>query len=525
MEQVLLWVSLVVGVVLFLCRFLPVAPERGANLSARVESVAAPTSPLRGIAFVVPFLGLLATLPVSAPFHAGQKLGLGFFAGGIAAWGAGAFWKSRRNTQDDIPPFVRLAVSYGASVFSVALALLFMRQSLMDALLGVALGGFCAYFALYLDTPRSARAREGAMLADGAGLLAALCAGVGLAVLRDAVTPDLPKLAWASVLLSFAALGTVLGFGASLLGRGNGSRRGAAQLAPLGVLVVLGGGILYLLSQKITNSSPLFLPGIAGLLLWPVALAVIREGRRSAPAPDAVRPALLVAALLIVTGFLASVQMMQGMGAAVGVVALFLAHLATLGFGDGGQKSQTGDATAAQSSPKTSLLFLAALLLLWRFFGARWAGELRGAGLTDQYALFGLLIGAALPRLLSSLPERFGGGKAAAWGTLLFSLVTVLACPAAVLALFGAKSAVALLIGLAVGVLPLAAPNLSAFPGFFALAISLVLAQFTGRAIPLHAPTRMEKIRVLLVIMAGVVVAVIAAQTANRGAGAAEESK
>ena len=376
----------------------------------------------------------------------------------------------------------------------------------MDGLIGVALGGFCSYFALYLE---SGTAKNNA-LTSGAAFLAALCAGVGLAVFHDAATPDLPKLAWASVLLSFAALGTVLAFGASLLG--GGREKGVVRLAPLGVLVGIGGVILYLLSQKITNSSPLFLPGVGGLLLWPVLLAVLPVGGRGAGEPSAqtnqVRPALLIAALLLVTGFLAAHQMMQGTGAAVFVIALFLAHFATLGFGETGETNDNA---------KTGLLFGAALLLLWRFFTTRWANELRGVGLTDQYALFGLLIGAALPRLLAHLPERFKGGNAAAWGTLLFSVVMVLACPASVLVLFGAKSAVALLIGLLVGVLPIIAHNKSAFPGFFALAISLVLAQFTSRAVSLHAPTRMEKIRVLLVLMAGVVVAVIAARAATRG--------
>lgn len=514
MEQVLLWVSLVGGILLFLCRFIPLRPGGSDVADTDAQNAEQTTSPLRGFALVLPFLGLLATLPPASlgPFHNGQKLGLGFLIGGLAALAANLSFFVRRSQADKEPvSFLSLASSYGTSIAAVSLALLFLRQSLMDGLMGVALGGFCVYFVLMLARPQPAS--YATRLTVGAGFLAALAAGTGLAVFRDAVTPELSKMAWAAALLAFAALGGLLAAGANILFK---TADGAARLAPLAVLALVGGLILYLLAQKITDGSPLFLPGVGGLLLWPVLLVLVREERRGGnDQNNGFRPALLLASLLMVSGFMAALQLMQGVGAAVGILALFLGHLATLSFDRQDTDSDTRKPSTLGGST-SSLLVLGSLLLLWRFFTTRWASDLRGVNLSDQYALFGLFVGAALPRLLSVVPERFavnGANKSGAAGmTLAFCGLLALSCPAAVLVLFGAKSAVALLIGLALGVLPLAAPHASQFPAFFALAVSLALAQFTGHAIPVHAPTRMEKIRVLLVIMAGVVVAVFAAR-------------
>ena len=213
MEQVLLWVSFFAGVLLFFCRFLPVG-RNDAVLTGEAETddVANGGSAilLGAILGVIPILGFLVTGPSFAPFHSGQNLGMGFLLGGMAAIGGsgillGARRKPKPASSGKPTPFLLLASSYGTSIAGVAVALLFLRQSLMDALMGIALGGFCIYFTLFLALTRAARTGEaGTRLACGAGFLAALCAGVGLAAFRDSVTPDLPKLAWAATILAFA---------------------------------------------------------------------------------------------------------------------------------------------------------------------------------------------------------------------------------------------------------------------------------------------------------------------------------
>jgi hypothetical protein len=50
-----------------------------------------------------------------------------------------------------------------------------------------------------------------------------------------------------------------------------------------------------------------------------------------------------------------------------------------------------------------ALLLLGTVLLLYRLFASRWDDALRGVTLTDHYAFFGFLVGAALPGLLAGV--------------------------------------------------------------------------------------------------------------------------
>src|SRR5581483_12288862 len=93
----------------------------------------------------------------------------------------------------------------------------------------------------------------------------------------------------------------------------------------------------------------------------------------------------------------------------------------------------------------------------YRLVMTRFTSDLKGVSLTDNYALFGFLAGALLPSLLSGFLLRPGTPMTA--GSALFRLVLtallVLAAPAFILLLWGAKCAVALVLGLALGVRPL----------------------------------------------------------------------
>ncbi len=532
MEHVLLWASLATGVMLLLCRFLPRRGESGVatgSVSA-VESDDAPHPVLRNVALFAPLAGLLLTLPATygVVFHDGQRLGIGFLIGGVAVLAACAdllLPRRARNGADATvaSPVIALTAFYGAGIVAVALALLFLRQSLHDALMGVAIGGFCSGFALLLGLSHAARQGEtGRRIAAGLGMMAVLAAGAGLGVFRDPLTPELAKLTWSAVLLSFAAFGALLVVGTHLLPleRAGGQY---GRMIPLMVLVGIGGLALYECAAKVTDTATLALPGIGGLLLWVVVLAVQREGRGNTIPATPTLSAPLLSVLLITSGFLAALQTLQGVGAAVGTLALFLAYPATLALSHaprGGAATEPEPDQAARNGAVGLLLF-ATLLLLWRFFVTRWSGDLRGVNLADQYALFGLLVGAALPGLLAMLPARFKGGTVAnggaGVGALAACAVLVLASPAAVLVLFGAKSAVALLIGLAVGAIPLLSGGASLLPGLLAVGIALALDQFAGRILPAETLTRADKMRYLAFILSAVVVAVIAANRVGSG--------
>lgn len=522
MEQVLLWVSLAVGLVLYLCRFLPsrsgAEDTSGAADSPDVRGSAA----VRNVALAIPVVGFLLSLPTSGGgfFHEGQRLGIGFLIGGVATILGHLdllFARSDRATHSAARSTVLVTSSYGMNLVAVVAALIFLRQSLFDALIGVAIGGFCVSFLLFLSA-HGANSRAARRIAVGAGMLTTLAAAASLGIFRDGVTPELAKQTWSAVTIAFAAVGTLLVTGTTLLGvRQSG---GIGRILPLTVLTAVGGLGLFLMATRITDTRELALIGLGGLLLWPVALSVLREtngGRGAGTTP--VLSAPLLAVLVVTSGFLAALQSLQGVGAAIGVLALFIAYPATLMISEGASGETAGPPTSAESNTVANgavgLLLFSALLLLWRLFATRWAGDLRGVNLSDQYALFGLLVGAALPGVLAAIPRRvapdkFGAG-AGMIGAIALCAILALAAPAAVLVLFGAKSAVALMIGLALGAVPVLSGGSSLLPGLLAVAVALALNQFTGTILPDETPTRAEKIRYLAVIMSAIVVAVVLA--------------
>ncbi|MBC8135582.1 MAG: hypothetical protein H8F28_06830 [Fibrella sp.] len=520
MEQVLLWFSLTVGVVLFLCRFLPHrAGTEAAATTIQTADVALHPA-LRNVALLAPFVGFFLTLPSAGGnlFHDGQRLGLGFLIGGIATLLSCVDLLSPRSpnkTPTTTTSSVLLTSSYGMGIVAVVLALMFLRQSLFDGLMGVAIGGFCVTFVLFLAATGTTQ-RDSATdrrLVAATGMMATLAAAASLGVFRDPLTPELSKLTWSAVLTAFAAIGTLLVAGTALLGVGQSGKIG--RIIPLTVLVSVGGLALYQMATKLTNTAELSLIGIGGLLLWPVALSVLREAQHRGGNTTAT-PLLsvpLLAVLVVTSGFLAALQSLQGVGVAVGTLALFVAYPATLMLSDRTEEEAEGNSAAAISNGAVGLLLFGTLLLLWRLFATRWAGDLRGVNITDQYALFGLLVGAALPGLLAAIPRRIREQKTMQSGGALTAIticaILSVAAPAAVLTLFGAKSAVALMIGLALGAVPVLTGGTSLLPGLLALAVSLALTQFTGAILPAETPTRAEKIRYLAVIMSAIVVAVI----------------
>ncbi|MBC7807914.1 MAG: hypothetical protein H7145_17430, partial [Akkermansiaceae bacterium] len=503
MEQTLLWVSLAVGIVLYFCRFLP--HRGGAETSAFGQEGSAdglhPAA--RNIALSAPFVGLLLTLPSAGGvlFHEGQRLGMGFLFGGMATLlgCVDLLLPSRKKEPSIAPSPVLLTSSYGTSIIAVVLSLMFLRESLFDALMGVAIGGFCVTFVLFMGLSGEAQqnSRIGRRLAVAMGMTAVLSAAASLGIFRDPLTPELTKQTWSAVLVAFAAIGTLLVTGTQLLESGQGGKMG--RIVPLVVLVSVGGLALYQMATKITNTAELALIGIGGLLLWPVALSVLREAKYRGGDTSAtpVLSAPLLAVLVVTSGFLAALQSLQGVGVAVGTLALFLAYPATMNLAERSDAENNDDAPSpAIANGAAGLLLFGTLLLLWRLFATRWSGDLRGVLLTDQYALFGLLVGAALPGLLAAVPHRIRDGKTVASGGLIGAIAVcallTLAAPAAVLVLFGAKSAVALMIGLALGAVPVLTGGASLLPGLLALGVALALNQFTGIVLPAETPTRAE---------------------------------
>jgi hypothetical protein len=233
----------------------------------------------------------------------------------------------------------------------------------------------------------------------------------------------------------------------------------------------------------------------------------------------------LLAILLATSGFLVAFQMLQGFGASVVVLALWLVIPAAMLYAPATDSEAAEDNRALYAGMVTLLLFTTGLLL-YRLFAARWTGFLRGVSLTDQYALFGLIIGAALPSLLAATPMRLRPqSDASSLLTLAVCGALALLAPGAVLLFFGAKCALALLIGLALGSAQLfvgtqgSIASVGFFPALLALAVALALCQWSGLILPAVADlTRAAKVRWLVGLLAGLTVLLLAADRVNAAA-------
>lgn len=495
MENILLWVSVLLGLLVFVSAVLTRRELVGTPETPPDEPLLAPA--LRNTALALPPLGMLLSLSTFAPFSSGQGLGLGFLIGGVASiLAALPLLRGRRMSGADL-----MAGPYGIAVTALALVVLFLRGGLLDTLFGVALGWFSVAFTLYLGLSATARRESGMALAAGTGFAVALSAGTVVGALRSPGAGSLSHLAWDAAFLAFAAVGATLLYAASFLPR---RATLGLPLAPL-TIVVLGGAVgAYLLADKVIAAPHFWQVALGGLLLSPVAALVLQNANRRARLLDTTLPPgglPLLAVLLALSGFLVAFQMLQAFGASVVTLALFLAFPASL---SSVPAEETEVSAEEPGMGMVSLLLFTTGLLLYRVFVARWTGELRGVTLTDQYALFGLIVGAALPALLSSVPlRRTQNTGMAGLLTLAVSGVLALLAPASVILLFGPKCALALLIGLALGAAQrfvgerntTGGSTPTYFPFLFALAISLALCQWGGQMIPAVADlTRATKV-------------------------------
>jgi hypothetical protein len=191
--------------------------------------------------------------------------------------------------------------------------------------------------------------------------------------------------------------------------------------------------------------------------------------------------------------------------------------------------------TPAVAANLLRLGLMGVALLLYRVFSSRFESELRGVSLTDQYAAFGLILGAMLPGLLTGFllrPFTETTAPAPRMARLCVVAALVLAVPALVLILWGTKCALALILGLALAItlLPSATvpgmpskealpPGLRLLPTLFALGVCLALAQWTHHILPLTELTRADKESLTLKLMALLAVLILIADYSGRFAG------
>jgi hypothetical protein len=285
------------------------------------------------------------------------------------------------------------------------------------------------------------------------------------------------------------------------------------------LVAVLGLGMLAgWLIPRVVDEASSFAPGGAAAHSAPPSVAVL--------APLAV--------LLVLSGTMVAHSLLQGFGVGLMVLGLWLPLSLALSRGTGqGQENGSPAAPVEVTIPikpgtfngpaLIHLLLFVVILVLFRFFSWRFRDDLQSTTLTDHYALFGFLIGALLPPLLTRSLSRHAAEPASTRSVLGSPIVHLLlawamafAVSAVILLLWGARCAPPMVVGLALscvlttatvhspGATTLVAPLL-------AVGTVMALSQWTEQLIALADLPRADRIK-LLAILGGILLLLMLAR-------------
>lgn len=525
------------------------------------------------LAAAVACLVFLITLPTHPPFATGQGLGRGYLLGAAATlaalWPAFAAGQGLRPARPETRATLALLGVAGVCFPAAAVAsltVMVLHSVLLDALVGAAVGSFVTALIVFLGALRetyrraadSAEIRAAGTLV-GAGMVYStlIFSLVALAEIRGMRPHPLPGQLqnWSSLalaasagvplLLCIAALpggrglfGLPLPFSrlaAGALGRmldAEETREAAARGTRLVVTAALTLGIGRLLAVRAVAEPRIFLAvatGLAlGLLVWWLLAARTPLPPATLPEETAWRLRDIAGALVVITGLMAAHQLFAALGIGIALLAAWV----PIGMGMAFALAAGEPAWAAGSGPERagSLLrfaLLGTVVLLYRLVQIRFTPDLRGASLTDHYALFALLCAVFVPDLLArALLHAAGAGPLRFLLLLLLAGGALLAAPALLLILWGGKVALALAQGLIVrcGLSALDAQTDrtmhrlagTLLAAFLALGMALALAQWTHHALHFTLLARTEKIRLIIELAAGLIVLAAAGDAAGR---------
>jgi len=555
MERSLLWSAFIIGCVGWIGAVL-------LTVSRRPRGESAIDRPFLLLAVLLPIIVYLSTLPIKPPFSVGQGWGRGFVIGSLGSLLAGWVLMQARVALSNVPQRpLRAAAIVAAPMFlslvAVAIPLLFLRAAIIDALVGVAMGWFCVSFVLYVGLSGASISHHLSTVAS-IGFTVTLCAVAALGIYREPITPAVAKGAWSTLgvalacgvplsLLLSALLVQILVRPASGnpinrlfagIGRRFFSHSDSDALAGRGYGIVLCVVLLLalgnFLSLKLIEEPRLFSVILLGVLTGLVTWWLVRGAKSNEPTnTNSLSP---LAALIVLSAFMVSYQLLQGFGTGLMLLAAWLSLALAL---PAALQDESEDIESTQSSSTalalSRLLFFTTVLLLYRVFTMRFRDDLHGVSLTDHYALFGFLAGAMTPNLLAGMlwspaltttDDRDLSG--ARLGRLVLTAVLALAIPTAILVLWGAKCALALLAGLALATVSgyaatgstqgalLSLPRAMMTTSLFAVAVALALVQWAHRILPVAEMTRADRIRILATVVGGLLILLLIADYGGR---------
>lgn len=533
MEHKLLWGAFAVGCAGWVCLLL-LAGMRRSNPDQGKRAL----NSFEWLSFALPLAVWIGTLPTKAPFSSGQGWGRGFLLGGLVA-GASLFMASRISSKSGQSARLSSLLFFFGALVVACVPLLWMRHAAVEALLGASLawvsvavvwlGGMNANAGRTTSSAQTlvSEAEFGAgplmkakpaptqpeaevdgtipqslSTINGAAFVCALCGLCALAFSRDFVVADVARGTHPALAVVLAAsLGLALLFDFLLRESfsnaqsplpSNSARSLGLASAALCTLVPLGIG--YLAATRVLDDMKVFacvgLGAGLGLLGWGLLWdASKRDDNRT----QTISPVALLVALC---AFMLSFALLQGFGVGLMLLAAWPVSLLMLPSGEASQGARLRFDIAGTLSLLGTFL---AILLLSRVFATRFRTELRGANLSDQFALFGFLAGALVPVMLSSLWFGSNPNRSASLPRVFVVGILALVLSGAMLALWGVKVVPAFFAGLAIGLA--FSPNAqlkNALNALLSLALALVLTQWTLRFLPLAELSRSQRSHYLL---------------------------
>ena len=537
MERNLLWAAFAIGAAGWLCALLLTKP--------RAESSDKPGIPrlILYAAVALILVGHLVSMPSTPPFARGHGWGMGWLIGGIASLLAA--WVTLRHREGENP--IADAAAHSAPFFlalpAAVIPLLFMRTTVIDTILGIALGWLA--ISLLLSTLNS----QHSTLLSGAAFAVTLSGTMALAVFRGAgiyqefrwgaaaavMASGIPLLIFLSALPQslYAALGLRLPFAGAIARSGGDALKteAARESAARGIRVILSAllllGLAYLVSLKVVEQRAILTAAAIGIVAALTAWWLLRDGveewrsrgeeetgrredagmggrgdahhgmnsvaiperpnARTPERPDYHTPSHSpLAVLVILAGIMVAYQLLAGFGVGIAVLAAWLV----------GGVALSGSPAAR---PLAAALAFGTVFVLYRVAVERFSDEMRGVSVTDHYALFGFVFGLLAPSLLSRLAPESADWKAL--NRLFVIGLLILAAPAGIVLVWGQKTLITFLFGLALA----AASALSGIQAFrrsgvqalIAMAMAAAVAQWTHVALPLAALPRTDKLKIL----------------------------
>ena len=390
------------------------------------------------VAALVPLAGFAATLPTHSPFAVGQGLGLGLVLGASGAiMGAWTLMRAMPRSGGESGGVQggtgAFAAGFALAVGIVCVPLFAMRGVVVDALLGVAVGWVAATLVLLCGL--NGRNGTGRVMALGLMAFAAwtvtLCGWAALGELGGSAAwgANMTSVPWSAIAMPLAASVPLLLMLCAFVPGGVAVNVSTNMPAPAGSATTIGGrvsglrwlaaGTLLLcvgvqFAHKIGIQPNLVRQLVLGLLASGLSWWMLHGRARfnRTPQMGGEWHALALPLLLFMAAGMVSFQMLSGVGVGIMLLGAWLtagiALLRAVEEEGGNHAEEEGSSLVPAGASLAAfdllrLLCFGAILLLYRLFETRFAGDIRNVLLPDHYALLGFVVGVAVPAALSGM--------------------------------------------------------------------------------------------------------------------------